>query len=737
MLKRTALMLALAFTPQTLGDESPIKGFTEAGAEAQRLLEAEFDSYIHAEDLQGWMHELAAEPHHAGSEHGRRNVETMRRLFTEWGYETAVASYDVLLPTPNTRRLEMQEPHPFVASLAERSVEGDESSASPDLLPPYNSFSPDGDVTAELVYVNYGTREDHELLARHGVSLKGKIAIVRYGRIFRGLKPKMAAEYGAIGCIMYSDPADDGYVRGEVYPVGGYKNDSGVQRGSVMDLALHTGDLLTPGWAAVAGAERLARDEAPAMAPIPTLPISYADAQPLLDAIEGEIAPAEWRGGLPITYRIGPGPAKVRLTVRFDWNTVTASNVVARLDGAVWPDQWVMRGNHHDGWNHGAADPLSGIVALLAEAQAIAKLDRRPARTVLFAAWDSEEHGLMGSTEWAEENAEELREKLVLYSNTDGMSRGFVRIGGSPSLAGFFNEVQRDVKDPQTGLSVGDRSRARIQATGDEAARKELESSGRLPMGALGSGSDYTPFLQHLGIASANLSIGGEGRGSSYHTRYDTIEHYERFVDPGYTYGVVLAQVAGRTTLRMANARLLPFDFGEFATAVKDYLADLEQLAHRKRQQTARNNRLITSGQFAAALDPTRALAPPPKRAPVPHFNFAPIHNALAALDAAVAEQSATASMDDATLERINEALHTAERLLTREEGLPGRPWYRHQIYAPGRDTGYGAKTLPWVREAIEHRRYEDVPAGVEAIAARIDALAERMRQVAELAKAP
>ena len=570
------------------------------------------------------MHELAAEPHHAGSEHGRRNVETMRRLFTEWGYETNVASYEVLLPTPNTRRLEMLEPHPFVASLTERSVEGDASSASPDLLPPYNSFSPDGDVTAELVYVNYGTREDHELLARHGVSLKGKIAIVRYGRIFRGLKPKMAAEYGAIGCIMYSDPADDGYARGEVYPVGGYKNDSGVQRGSVMDLALHTGDLLTPGWAAVAGAERLARDEAPAMAPIPTLPISYADARPLLDAIEGEVAPAEWRGGLPITYRIGPGPAKVRLTVRFDWNTVTASNVVARLEGAVWPDQWVMRGNHHDGWNHGAADPLSGIVALLAEAQAIAKLDRRPARTVLFAAWDSEEHGLMGSTEWAEENAEELREKLVLYSNTDGMSRGFVRVGGSPSLAGFFNEVQRDVQDPQTGLSVADRVRARILATGDEAARKELDKSGRLPMGALGSGSDYTPFLQHLGIASANLSIGGEGRGSSYHTRYDTIEHYERFVDPGYTYGVVLAQVAGRTTLRMANARLLPFNFGEFSTAVKDYLADLEQLADGKRQQTARDNRLIASGQFAAALDPTRALGPPPAARPRAAFQLRP-----------------------------------------------------------------------------------------------------------------
>ena len=740
MPQRFAMAAALAalavLAPATSAANSPLKGFTDAGAEAQRLLEAEFDSHLNADDLKAWMHELAARPHHAGSEHARHNVQMMQRLFDEWGYETTIANYQVLLPTPNTRRLQMLAPHPFEASLEERVVEGDESSAAPDFLPPYNSFSPDGDVTAELVYVNYGTREDHELLARYGIDLTGKIAIVRYGRIFRGLKPKLAAEFGAIGCIIYSDPADDGYVRGEVYPVGGYKNDSGVQRGSVMNLPLHAGDLLTPGWAAVDGAERLPIDEAPAMAPIPTLPISYADAKPLLDALEGPVAPEAWRGGVPITYRLGAGPAKVRLTVEFDWNMVTASNVVARMDGAVWPDQWVLRGNHHDAWNHGAADPLSGIVAMLAEAQAISRLGRRPARTVVFAAWDSEEHGLMGSTEWAEEHADELREKVVLYGNTDGMSRGFVRIGGSPSLTGFFNEVQRDVKDPQTGISVGERVRARILATGDEAARKELAETGRLPVSALGSGSDYTPFLQHLGIASANISVGGEGQSGSYHTRYDTLEHYERFVDPGYTYGVVLAQVTGRTTLRMANARLLPFDFSELSSAVKGYLDGVEELAKAARRNTARTNELVDSGQFAAALDPTQALKPPPKRAPVPHFNFAPIRNALARLDAAVADQTATPSMDDGILEEVNRHLLTAERTLTSEAGLPGRPWYRHQIYAPGVDTGYGAKTLPSVREAIEHRRYDDVAPGVDAIAAAIDALAEHLREVAELTQA-
>ncbi len=735
MLKRLALAATVALAAH-VGADSPLKGFTDAGAEAQRLLEAEFDSHLGADDLKRWMRELAARPHHVGSEHGRHNVQMLQRLFDEWGYETEIASYEVMLPTPKTRRLALLAPHAYEARLEERVIEGDASSAAPDLLPPYNAFSPDGDVTAELVYVNYGTREDHELLARYGVDLAGKIAIVRYGRIFRGLKPKLAAEFGAIGCIIYSDPADDGYVRGNVYPVGGYKNDSGVQRGSIMNLPLHAGDLLTPGWAAVDGAERLPVNDAPAMAPIPTLPISYADAKPLLSALTGPVAPEAWRGGLPITYRLGAGLAEVRLTVEFDWNMVTASNVVARMDGAVWPDQWVLRGNHHDAWNHGAADPLSGIVAMLAEAQAISRLGRRPARTVMFAAWDAEEQGLMGSTEWAEENADELREKVVLYSNTDGMSRGFVHIGGSPSLTGFFSEVQRDVEDPQTGLSVGERVRARVLATGDDAARKELLEAGRLPVRALGSGSDYTPFLQHLGIASANISVGGEEQSGSYHTRYDTFEHYERFVDPGYAYGVVLAQVTGRTTLRMTNARLLPFDFSEFSTAVKGYLKEVQELAGAARRNTARTNELLQSGQFAAALDPTRALKPPPQRASVPHFNFAPIHNALARLDAAVAEQTAVPSMDDAVLEEVNRHLLTAERLLTNDAGLPGRPWYRHQIYAPGVDTGYGAKTLPSVREAIEHRRYDDVAAGVEAIVAAIDALAGRLREVAELTQA-
>ena len=735
--RNVALIVAITVVAgqQTVAQQTnqPLVGFTDAGAATQHRLEAAYDSHLDPDDLAAWMHELAREPHHLGSSHDARNVETLRGWFTEWGYDTEVARYDVLRPTPLTRRLTMTVPHEFTASLTEQPVEGDASSASPDVLPPYNAFSPDGDVTGELVYVNYGTREDYELLARYGVDVEGKIVIARYGRVFRGVKPKLAAEHGAIGCLIYSDPADDGYYRGEGYPEGPFKNASTVQRGSIMDLPLHAGDLLTPGWAAVDGARRLTRDEAPAMPTIPTLPIGYGDARPLLDAIEGPVAPTEWRGALPFTYRIGPGPATVQLTVKFDWRTVTAMNVVARLEGARWPDQWVLRGNHHDAWNHGARDPISGLVATLAEAKAIAQLPEPPGRTVVFAAWGGEEQGLMGSTEWAEEHGEELTQKAVLYTNTDANGRGFLRLGGSHALTNFWAEVQRDVVDPQTGLSLADRNRARIRATGDEQSRKDLVERD-LSVGALGSGSDYTAFFQHLGISSANISIGGEAESGTYHTLYDTIEHYERFIDPGHVYGVVLAKATGRATLRMANAPLLPFDFNDLASTIKRYITEVEELADQQRAETARVNGLVESGEYAAALDPTKALQPPPLREAVPHFNFAPIHNALARLDAALAGTRPSPDLDAATLDEINMLLYTAERTLLREDGLPGRPWFRHQVYAPGRYTGYGAKTLPWVREAIEQRKYDQVAPGVAALAAALNALAEQMERVKALA---
>ncbi len=718
---------------QTAENSAALFGFASDGAARQHQLEAAYDSHLSAEDLERWMRELAAQPHHLGSEHDERNVQTLRRLFDEWGYETEVPSYEVLQPVPTMRSLTMTEPFEYAASLDEPPAPGDESSAAPGILPPYNAFSPDGDVSGELVYANYGTLEDFETLRRHGIDPAGKIVIVRYGKVFRGVKPKLAAEHGAIGCIIYSDPADDGYYRGETYPDGPFKSGRGVQRGSIMDLPLHAGDLLTPGWAATASTHRLARDEAPAMAKIPTLPIGHADAQPLLDALEGPVAPEDWRGALPITYRMGPGPANVRLAVEFDWRTATASNVIARMEGAVWPDQWVLRGNHHDAWNHGARDPISGLVALLAEAKAIARLPEPPARTVVFAAWGAEEVGLMGSTEWVEEHREELSRKAVLYNNTDANGRGFARVGGSHALTRFWGEVLRDVTDPQTGLTLAERNRARIRATGDAGARRALAERG-LSIGALGSGSDYSAFLQHIGISVANVAMSGESSAGTYHTRYDTIEHYERFGDPGHVYGVVLAQMNGRATLRMANAPLLPFDFRDLVDTVRRYATEIEELAASQRKETARVNGLVRSGEFAAALDPAKALQPPPLREAVPHFNFAPIRNALARLDAALEGKAPSPTMDQAVLAEVNELLYTGERAFIHEQGLPGRPWFRHQLYAPGAYTGYGAKTLPWIREAIEQRRYEEVAPGVAAVAAALNRLAEKMERVANLA---
>ena len=731
------VVCALA-SPMNAVSES-LLGFDAEQETAQRGLEANFDEQLSADDLRAWMQHLSAQPHHVGSAYGKQNAEYLQGLFRSWGYETEIERYDILLPVPGQLELTLLEPRRFGATLEERTLEEDASTGRrDDLLPPYNAYSVDGDVTAELVFVNYGTPEDYELLARYGVSVEGKIVIVKYGRIFRGIKPKVAAEHGAIGTIIYSDPTDDGYARGDVYPKGGFKNDSGVQRGSVMDITRYAGDPLTPFEPSKKGVERLSRDEADVFAPIPTLPISYADALPLLESLEGPVAPAAWRGALPITYHIGPGPAKVRLTLKFDWRTVPAYNVIARMKGSQYPDEWILRGNHHDAWNHGARDPISGLITVLAEAKAIgqlAKQGHRPGRTLVFAAWDAEEQGLIGSSEWVEDHREQLDKHGVVYINTDLNGRGFLYLGGSPTLEVLYNGIMADVIDPETGLSVADRQRARMQVTGNDKVRKEATRK-NLRLRPLGSGSDFTPFLQHLGVASANSGFGGEGGGGSYHTLYDTYEHYTRFHDPEFAYGVTLAKVNGRALLRFANADVLPFEFNAFAADMKKAVEELEKFADDMRAETVRVNGLLEDGRFTASLDPTRALQPPEAKVAVPHFNFAPLQNALGGLDgAAAAFETARGEGSPAgsTLRSLNKLLYTSERLLTREHGLPGRPWYRHHIYAPGFYTGYGAKTFPGVREAIEQRRFHEVDEQIVIVADILEVFAARLVEATQL----
>ncbi|MEZ5553555.1 MAG: transferrin receptor-like dimerization domain-containing protein [Pseudomonadales bacterium] len=715
-----------AFTAQSL------LGFQSADTQLQ--LEADFRASLSAEDQMNWARTLSARPHHAGSEQGRRNVQLMADLFREWGYQVEVETFDILLPVPKSRHLEMLEPTPFVAGLIEDIVEGDDSSAQrAEVLPPYNAFSTDGDVTAELVFVNYGIPEDYELLERYGVSVAGKIVIARYGKSWRGIKPKLAAEKGAIGALIYSDPADDGYGAGDVYPDGPFKNDSGVQRGSVMDMPTYPGDVLTPGKPAIKGARRLAIKDAPTITAVPVLPISYRDAEPLLAALGGAAVPREWQGGLPHTYHIGPGPARVRLALAFDWQRINIENVIARLPGSDRPDEWILRGNHHDGWNHGAADPISGMVALLDEARAVgalARAGRGPKRTIVYAAWDAEEPGLIGSTEWVEKHRQTLIDKAAVYINTDGNSRGFIGVGGSHTLEPFFNEVIGAVTDPQTGATVAERLRAKIRVDGTPERREELTARADLRISPLGSGSDYTPFLQHAGIASANLGFGGEGDDGSYHTLYDTFEHFSTFVDPGFRYGVALADVAGTATLRLANADLLPFRFSGFADNVAHYLTEIEKLADDERAKAERINGLLNDDAYRLALDPSKTLGPPTELAGVPHFNFAPMRNATArlteaarALDARLAGAAPSADLD--------RRLMRSERALTSPEGLPGREWYRHQIYAPGFYTGYGVKTLPRMREAIEAKQYSEVDAQIASTAGVIEAFADYLETAA------
>ncbi len=732
-----ALALASLLLIAPHGSAQTLFGFDAQRSAQQRQLEQQFDGMIDSDEMDRWLKDFSDEAHHVGSPKSKEIAEAIAALLRSWDYDVEIAEYEVLFPEPKTRELELVAPNRFTATLMEDPVAGDASTSNTDnLLPPYNAFSIDGEVEAELVFVNYGTPADYELLERYGISVAGKIAISKYGGSWRGIKPKLAGEMGAVGTLIYSDPADDGYGPGDVYPAGPYKNDSGVQRGSVMDMPTYPGDVLTPGVGATGDVNRLRREDAPTITQIPVLPISYRDALPLLEAMGGAVVPEEWRGGLPITYHLGPGPARVRLKLEFDWKMVTAYNVIARMEGASLPDQWIIRGNHHDGWNHGAADPLSGIVSMLAEAKAVSRLAQAghpPQRTIIYAAWDAEEPGLIGSTEWAEHHAEELKEHAVAYLNTDGNGRGFVNVGGSHVLERFFNEVMQDVIDPQTGVSVQERRRANLRLNGSsEKIRNEARNRSDLRISPLGSGSDYTPFLQHLGIASANMGFGGHSGGGSYHTMYDTYEHYTKWIDPGLVYGRTLSQFAGRATMRLANAPRLPFDFQGFADNVAGYIEEIEALADSMREKTATDNRDIRDGVYGIVLDPMQSFGPPIPKPEVPFFNFAPLKNALAALEESADAYQAVATSGETASANQNYLLYTSERELIREEGLDGRPWYKHHIYAPGFYTGYGVKTIPGVREAIEQRQYDQVAGQIEIAAQVINNLTLRLNELAE-----
>ena len=717
-----------------------VLGFSNDSLVTQQLLEAKFDSGLTANNLHDWMKRLSARPHHLGSPYNKENADFIASRFRAWGYDTKLERFDVLFPTPKTRLVEMTSPERLTLRLKEPPVEGDSTtSQQSEQLPSYNAYSIDGDVTAPLVYVNYGIPSDYDELEKRGIDVKGKIVIARYGGSWRGIKPKVAAEKGAVGCLIFSDPKNDGYYQGDVYPQGAWRSENGVQRGSVMDMPLHPGDPLTKGIGATKDAKRLAIKDAPTLTKIPVLPISYADALPLLKNLDGAVVPEAWRGALPVTYHFGGKTPTVRLKLEFNWDIKPIYNVIATMRGSERPDQWIIRGNHRDAWVNGANDPISGLVAMMEEARSIGELAKtgwKPKRTIIYAAWDAEEEGLIGSTEWVEEHTDELRNKAAVYINTDSNGRGFLGIGGSHTLEKFINGVARDVADPQTKLSVWERTRANQIVNGPAASRKEALERPDLRISALGSGSDYTPFLQHLGIASLNIGFGGEDGGGSYHSIYDSFDHYSRFGDPGFAYGIALAKVCGHATLRLANAETLPFEFTNFSDTVDQYLNEIIKLTDSFREETATMNQLISSGMLKDVQDPKVIFNVPKIKSAVPQMSFVLLQKALNQLrDSSRAYQTASEGkqLSPASQKSLDELLYKTERTLTTNTGLPRRDWFRHQIYAPGFYTGYGVKTLPGVREAIEQRDWKEAEEQMLIISKVIEGFASEIDKATKM----
>jgi N-acetylated-alpha-linked acidic dipeptidase len=719
---------------------------------AQAMREQDFDAAIKIDEMRGWLQRMSSEPNHVGSPHDKANADWELTQFKAFGWDAHIETFEVLYPTPISESVELLGAHPYTVALQERAIAGDSSATAKDpALPAYLAFQGDGDVTAPLVYVNYGMQDDYKALQRMGVGVEGKIVIARYGSGWRGLKPKLAQEHGAIGCLIYSDPADDGYAVENTYPDGPARPSQGIQRGSVTDMTLFAGDPLTPGVGATAGAKRLKISESPVILKIPALPISYADAQVLLATMGGQIVPKEWRGALPITYRVGPSTAPVHLAVKSDWSLRTVYDVVAVMRGSVWPDQWVMRGNHHDAWVFGAADPLSGQVSLLEEAKAIGQLASRgwrPKRTIVYLSWDAEEPGLLGSTEWVETHAAELKQKAILYINSDTNARGFLRAGGSHDFEHFVNLVANGIADPETGAPIAERLRAKIEVDGtkkgatDEAkaeAKIAIDPGMDFPLEALGSGSDYSAFLEHLGVPALNIEFGDEGsNGGVYHSRYDTFEHFERFGDPGLVYTALLAKTVGHLVLRAAEADVPIQQAGDFAAAVSRYLEQVKKLEKDKRDAADMQAKMLVAHAFQLDADPTKSSGAPTTLQAVPPID-------LKSMDSAVSELVASAQAYDAALAQDRERLTPAARtrlaslmqpidqILAPPEGLPGRTWYKNLIYAPGRYTGYGAKTLPGITEAIEEERWVDANTYAHLTADALNAYSARLDQATAL----
>lgn len=739
-MNRSGLIASIVFAGVSLApmgahlvaDEKPLAGYSVESSRAEKQWEEKMRAIPEPDNIRDYMKRLSARPHHVGSPYDKDNAEWILRKYKEFGLDAHIEMFDVLFPTPEERVVELVKGGPeSKAKLEEPPVKVDPTSdQTAEQLPTYNAYSIDGDVTARLVYVNFGVPADYDELERMGVSVQGAIVIARYYGSWRGIKPKVAAEHGAIGCLIFSDPHEDGYFQGDVFPEGPYRPKDGVQRGSVADMPLYSGDPLTPGVGATKDAKRLELKDAETITKIPVLPISYADAEPLLASLKGPMSPAAWRGALGISYHVGPGPGVVHLKVKSKWFPLkTIYDIIAKIPGSVYPDEWVIRGNHHDGWVNGAEDPLSGQSAMLEEARALGALVKegwKPKRTIIYCSWDGEEPGLLGSTEWVETHADELSQHAVAYINSDGNGRGYLGLAGSHTLEKFTNDIARDIQDPETKLTVWKRDQFREIEHAPEDKKQEIRQRPDLHLGALGSGSDFTPFLQHVGIASLNIGFGGEDGGGIYHSIYDDFYWYTHFADTTFVYGRALSQTGGTAMMRLADADLLPFDFGDFAETMQTYLKELKDLSKKMQDEIRERNKEIDEGVFTATTDPKKTYVPPKKEEVPPYQDFAPLENAVDAVVRSAAqyhkalehaEANGGAALASASLDEVNRLLIESERKFITPDGLPNRPWYKHQLYAPGFYTGYAAKTMPYVREAIEQKQWKQADEGVVVVA--------------------
>jgi N-acetylated-alpha-linked acidic dipeptidase len=755
MMLRSVCCFLFAIVPVVAAQSTPkadattaatahLTGYSSDRLSVEHSWEKKFQEGVMPANIRENMRRLSARPHHVGSPYDRDNAEWILAKMKEWGFDARIETFNVLFPTPKERVVELLEPTKFTAKLQEPELAFDPTSnQTAEQLPTYNAYSADGDVTAPLIYVNYGDREDYEQLDRLGISAKGAIVIARYGEGWRGTKPKVAAEHGAIGCIIYSDPKGDGFFQGDDYPAGGWRPREGVQRGSVMDTD-YPGDPLTPGVGATADAKRLSIQQAKTITKIPVLPISYADALPLLLALKGPVAPENWRGGLSITYHVGPGPAKVHLKVLSNWDIKPIYDVIGTLHGAD-DGQWILRGNHHDAWVNGADDPISGQAEMLEEARMLGELHRQgwaPKRTIIYCAWDGEEPGLLGSVEWVETHVSDLRKHAVAYINSDSNERGYFFPGGTQDLQNFISGVARGVEDPETHMTVFDRSHLySIAKAKDAEERKDLRARNDLVVTALGDGSDFTAFQDFAGISTLDISFGGEDDGDQYHSIYDDFYWYTHFIDTDFVYGRALAQTGGTAMMRLADADLIPYDYSPQAEAIAKYEEELEKLLKDKQDEFTERNLQLKEGVFTATADPRKPSVPPPVETVPPYMNFAPMKNAIDLLkksserySKALADWQAKSPhpLSAQALEPINADLLGISRLFLNEKGLPERPWFKNQIYAPGAYTGYGAKPIAAVREYMDEKKWREAEAQVPRVAQVIENVAAGIGKAAD-----